>query len=139
MDKQLAMELMVKCADITNVVKPATVARRWALRVTNEFFLQGDAERAMGMDISTGFIDYLARPLFTAPGRAWTFRSRSCGTTARSTPSAPTLTSRRRARRRQPAGSRPSALPAACRVAVLRRGSKEVSYLRLLDFCITHL
>jgi cAMP-specific phosphodiesterase len=78
-DKQLAMELMVKCADVSNVVKPATVARRWALRVTDEFFLQGDAERAMGMEVTpicdrfsisrvavqTSFIDYLAAPLFT--------------------------------------------------------------------------
>ncbi|KAJ1470590.1 hypothetical protein T484DRAFT_3649875, partial [Baffinella frigidus] len=46
MDKQLAMELMVKCADVSNVIKPAAVARRWALRVTDEFFLQGDAELA---------------------------------------------------------------------------------------------
>ncbi|KAJ1471977.1 hypothetical protein T484DRAFT_1915520 [Baffinella frigidus] len=79
MDKQLAMELMVKCADISNVVKPAAVARRWALRVTDEFFGQGDAERTMGMEVSPtcdrftksrvaiqiGFIDYLAAPLFT--------------------------------------------------------------------------
>jgi hypothetical protein len=78
-DKQLAMELMVKCADISNVVKPVAVARRWALRITDEFFLQGNAERAMGMDISptcdrfsisrvelqTGFIDHVAAPLFT--------------------------------------------------------------------------
>jgi hypothetical protein len=79
MDKQLAMELMVKCADISNVVKPVAVARRWALRVTDEFFIQGDAERAMGMEVSatcnrlaisrvalqTGFIDHVAEPLFT--------------------------------------------------------------------------
>jgi hypothetical protein len=74
MDKQLAMELLVKCADVSNVVKPAAVARRWALRVTDEFFSQGDAERAMGMEVSptcdrftvsrvalqTGFIDHIA-------------------------------------------------------------------------------
>ena len=85
MDKQLAMELMVKCADISNVVKPTVVSRRWAVRVTDEFFRQGDAERAMGMDISpscdrlttsrvalqTGFIDHLAGPLFTALANAF--------------------------------------------------------------------
>jgi hypothetical protein len=79
MDKQLAMELMVKCADVSNVIKPTAVARRWALRVTDEFFGQGDAERAMGMEVSPtcnrlaisrvalqiGFIDSLAGPLFT--------------------------------------------------------------------------
>jgi len=79
MDKQLAMELMVKCADISNATNPAAVARRWALRITDEFFIQGDAERAMGMEVSTtcnrlaisrvalqmGFIDHVAEPLFT--------------------------------------------------------------------------
>mmetsp|Transcript_21631 Transcript_21631/g.52066 ORF Transcript_21631/g.52066 Transcript_21631/m.52066 type:complete len:188 (+) Transcript_21631:2-565(+) len=79
MDKQLAMELMVKCADVSHVVKPVEVARRWALRVTDELFDQGDAERCMGMEVSpncdrfatsrvalaTAFIDYLAGPLFT--------------------------------------------------------------------------
>jgi len=28
------------------------VARRWAVRVTDEFFAQGDAERSMGMEVS---------------------------------------------------------------------------------------
>ncbi|KAJ1483859.1 hypothetical protein T484DRAFT_1895259 [Baffinella frigidus] len=79
MDKQLAMELMVKCADISNVCKPAAVARRWALRITDEFYLQGDAERALDMkvtpicdrfatsrvDLQIGFIDYVASRLFT--------------------------------------------------------------------------
>jgi hypothetical protein len=79
MDKQLAMQLMVKCADISNVAKPTAVARRWAMRVTDEFFLQGDAERAMGMEVSPScdcfstsrvavqkrFIDDRAAPLFT--------------------------------------------------------------------------
>jgi len=80
MDKQMAMEFMVKCADVSNVIKPTEVARRWALRITDEFFDQGDAERSMGMEISatgdrltksrvslqTGFIDFLAAPLFTS-------------------------------------------------------------------------
>ena len=82
MDKQLAMELMVKCADISNVIKPEEVARRWALRVTDEFFHQGDAERSLGIEVSTvcdrlatsrvalqtGFIDFMAGPLFTQVG-----------------------------------------------------------------------
>jgi len=73
------MKLMVKCADISNGVKPAALARRWALRVADEFFIQGDAERAMGMEgsatcnhlaisrvaLQTGVIDHIAEPLFT--------------------------------------------------------------------------
>ncbi|KAJ1467432.1 hypothetical protein T484DRAFT_1645672 [Baffinella frigidus] len=46
---QLEMELLIKCADISNVLKPFHVARRWALRVTDEFFEQGDVELARGM------------------------------------------------------------------------------------------
>jgi len=85
MDKQMAMEFMVKCADVSNVIKPTEVARRWALRITDEFFDQGDAERSMGMEISatgdrltksrvslqTGFIDFLAAPLFTSLAAAF--------------------------------------------------------------------
>ena len=41
MDKPRAMKLMINCADISNVIKPAEVARRWALRITHEFFHQG--------------------------------------------------------------------------------------------------
>ena len=49
-DKPLAMELMV--ADIFNVIKPAEVARRQALRITDESFHQGDAKHSTGMEVS---------------------------------------------------------------------------------------
>jgi len=73
------MELIIKCADVSNVCKPAKVARRWALRVTDEFFLQGDVERDLGIDPVTpscdrhtqsrvasqvGFIDFVCAPYF---------------------------------------------------------------------------
>ncbi|KAJ1471739.1 hypothetical protein T484DRAFT_1639619 [Baffinella frigidus] len=77
---QLEMELIIKCADISNVLKPFPVARRWALRVTDEFFAQGDVERARGMDVTpscdrekqscvdlqVGFIDHMCAPFFDA-------------------------------------------------------------------------
>ena len=79
MDKPLGMELMVKCADISNVIKPTEVARCWALRITDDLFHQGNAKRSTGMEASpacdslassrvafqAGFTDYLAGPLFT--------------------------------------------------------------------------
>ncbi|KAJ1466431.1 hypothetical protein T484DRAFT_1861651, partial [Baffinella frigidus] len=34
------------------VLKPFDVARRWALRVTDEFFLQGDVEREFEMEVT---------------------------------------------------------------------------------------
>ncbi len=33
-------QLLLKCADISNVVKPAAVAREWTVAVTDEFFAQ---------------------------------------------------------------------------------------------------
>jgi len=50
--KQLEMELIIKFADISNVLKPFHVARRWALRITDEFFLQGDVELSRGMPVT---------------------------------------------------------------------------------------
>mmetsp|Transcript_14283 Transcript_14283/g.33037 ORF Transcript_14283/g.33037 Transcript_14283/m.33037 type:complete len:585 (-) Transcript_14283:192-1946(-) len=51
-DKHFEMELILKCADISNVVKPWATARRWAVRVTDEFFLQGDLERSRAMPVT---------------------------------------------------------------------------------------
>ena len=76
--KQFEMELLLKAADISNVIKPFPVAARWALRVTDEFFLQGDVERQHGMAVTPlcdraqqsrvaiqkGFIDFVCAPFF---------------------------------------------------------------------------
>jgi cAMP-specific phosphodiesterase len=79
--KQLEMELLLKAADISNVIKPFPVAARWALRITDEFFLQGDVERQHDMlpvtalydrehksrvAIQTDFIDFVCKPFFDA-------------------------------------------------------------------------
>jgi len=75
---QMEMELMIKSADISNVLKPFPIARRWALRVTDEFFGQGDLERVLNMDVTPicdrstqgrvatqkGFIDFVCAPFF---------------------------------------------------------------------------
>jgi hypothetical protein len=34
------MEVLMKSADISNVVKPFEIAKKWAIRVMNEFFNQ---------------------------------------------------------------------------------------------------
>jgi len=84
MGKQAAMELLVKASDISNVVKPFAVARRWALRITDEFFLQGEAEKRLGLSVThgfdhvngsrmrmqTSFIDAVAEPFFDQLARA---------------------------------------------------------------------
>ncbi|KAJ1482889.1 hypothetical protein T484DRAFT_3635774 [Baffinella frigidus] len=77
---QLEMELLIKCADISNVLKPFHIARRWALRITDEFLQQGDIELARGMEVSSacdrrtasrvqmqvGFVDFVCAPFFDA-------------------------------------------------------------------------
>jgi hypothetical protein len=82
---QLEMELIIKAADISNVVKPFAVARRWALRVTDDFFMQGDVERERGMDVTPscdrfvqsrvalqkGLIDHVTAPYFAAISRVF--------------------------------------------------------------------
>ena len=76
--KQFEMELLLRAADISNVIKPFPVAARWALRVTDEFFLQGDVERQHGMLVTPlcdraqqsrvamqkGFMDNVCVPFF---------------------------------------------------------------------------
>jgi len=77
-DKTFGMEILIKCADTSNVLKPFEVAKKWAVRVTDEFFLQGDMERANGMDVTPmcdrntqgrvasqkGFVDFVIGPYY---------------------------------------------------------------------------
>jgi len=76
--KQLETELLIKAADTSNVLKPFDVAKRWAIRITDEFFIQGDLERQGGMEVTRmcdretqsrvgmqkGFIDFVIGPFF---------------------------------------------------------------------------
>jgi hypothetical protein len=73
---QLETELLLKYADISSVWRPFGIAKKWAIRVTNEFFAQGDEEKGLGMAVSAGmdratasrvavqkgFIDYVVLP-----------------------------------------------------------------------------
>jgi cAMP-specific phosphodiesterase 4 len=43
---------MVHCADLSNPTKPLELYRRWVDLIMEEFFRQGDKERANGQDIS---------------------------------------------------------------------------------------
>ena len=46
------LQNMVHCADLSNPTKPLELYRQWCERIMEEFFQQGDKERAGGMDIS---------------------------------------------------------------------------------------
>ena len=46
------MKLLMKMADTSNVFKPFPMAKAWAVRVTDEFFRQGDLERQQGLPVT---------------------------------------------------------------------------------------
>ena len=43
--KSLALKMMMKTADLSNVCKPFDIAKHWASAITEEFFYQGDMVR----------------------------------------------------------------------------------------------
>lgn len=70
--------LVLHSADISNPTKPFELCRRWSHRCLQEFFLQGDAERRLGLPVSPmrsrtstnvpgsqlGFIQFMVQPTF---------------------------------------------------------------------------
>eukprot|EP01012_Entosiphon_sulcatum_P022794 TRINITY_DN27778_c0_g1_i1.p1 TRINITY_DN27778_c0_g1~~TRINITY_DN27778_c0_g1_i1.p1 ORF type:complete len:1139 (+),score=154.51 TRINITY_DN27778_c0_g1_i1:59-3475(+) len=51
----LAMQMILKSADLSNVVKPFEISRSWAIAVTEEFYSQGDVEKSRGLQIAPQF------------------------------------------------------------------------------------
>merc|ERR1719210_3281994 len=78
--RKLLAKLMLHMADISNSTKPFRICRIWAWQVLEEFFLQGDAERRLGVPVQAlndrekvnrpfsqvGFIEFLVSPLIFA-------------------------------------------------------------------------
>lgn len=77
-DRQLIMDIMMKCSDISNPARESSISLKWTSLIMEEFFKQGDEERRIGIPISVfmdrnatnvpkcqlGFIDYIVQPLF---------------------------------------------------------------------------
>ncbi|KAI9189244.1 cAMP-specific 3',5'-cyclic phosphodiesterase 4D [Blastocladiella emersonii ATCC 22665] len=77
-DRQLLMEIAIKCADVSNPTRPPQLSQKWTELVMAEFYLQGDIERARGIPISRfmdrqnpgvgkcqiGFIEFVVLPLY---------------------------------------------------------------------------
>ena len=71
---------LIKSSDISNVIRPFPIAQKWGVALINEFLLQGDYERVLGlpmlplndrhsMRLSTGQLNFLtivAAPLYRA-------------------------------------------------------------------------
>jgi hypothetical protein len=82
-NKHLVMQALVKCADVSNPAKPFDIYAEWTARIMEEFYLQGDVERAIGLTISRfmdreapevatcqiGFIDFIVAPVYKALGQ----------------------------------------------------------------------
>ncbi|KAK9863546.1 hypothetical protein WJX84_008465 [Apatococcus fuscideae] len=77
--KLLIAQIALKAADIGHLSSPTEVHKRWTTQLTEEFFRQGDRERAMDLKISplmdrndsagmvksqVGFLEIVALPLF---------------------------------------------------------------------------
>jgi hypothetical protein len=83
--RMMMMQLILKCADISNVSRPFELADKWCDVLCEEFFRQGDLEKTRGMEYTSplndrahldkaksqiGFYTYVCLPLFetTAKG-----------------------------------------------------------------------
>jgi hypothetical protein len=80
--KVLKLQLVLKCADVSHPTRPLALHLEWSSRIRDEFFAQGDIERAKELIISPlcdrtsataasypqgqlGFINYVSRPVFS--------------------------------------------------------------------------
>jgi hypothetical protein len=74
------LSFALKCCDVAHSTKPFDLHVQWTLRVSAEFFQQGDAEKNLGLPFSPfcnrsttkvaesqrGFFDFIVMPLFNA-------------------------------------------------------------------------
>ena len=72
--------LLLKCADVSHPTKPSFIHEKWSKRICEEFFRQGDREKALGLPVSLycdrdnvdlpevqiGFVANIVSPLFEA-------------------------------------------------------------------------
>ncbi|CAK8998147.1 unnamed protein product [Durusdinium trenchii] len=84
-NKMLVMDAIVHSADVSNPAREWAVTQAWAERCLDEFFAQGDQERAEGVPVQflndreklnrpnsqIGFIEFMIAPLFAAQIWLW--------------------------------------------------------------------
>lgn len=80
----LLMKIVIKCADVGHSSKALRLHARWSDLIIEEFFLQGDDEHTLGMDISpfmnrnsensarnqVGFFEFIVLPFFEVVAEA---------------------------------------------------------------------
>ena len=84
-DRFMEMQLILKCADISNVSRPFELADKWCDVLCEEFFRQGDLEKTSGMEYTSplndrahldkpksqiGFYTFVCLPLYQAAAQA---------------------------------------------------------------------
>ncbi|OHT09444.1 hypothetical protein TRFO_04498 [Tritrichomonas foetus] len=84
-ERFIAMDLILKCADISNVSRPFEMANKWCDVLCEEFFRQGDLETTHGMEYTSplndrahldkpksqiGFYTFVCLPLYQTASRA---------------------------------------------------------------------
>jgi len=81
-DLTLMLQILIKCADVSNPGKNLPIYQQWVDRIVEEFFQQGDKERALGLPISPfmdrenpktpksqiNFIEYICAPVYLTVG-----------------------------------------------------------------------
>ena len=83
-DPILALGYVLHCADISNPARPFPVAKKWGDKIAEEFYKQGDKERALGLRVlafcdrtvasgpaavaqnQSSFIDFVCKPTIEA-------------------------------------------------------------------------
>eukprot|EP00667_Euglena_gracilis_P014837 EG_transcript_15396 len=53
--QSVLLKMLIISADVSNIAKPFEVARQWAIAVTDEFHMQGDAEKTEGLEVAAMF------------------------------------------------------------------------------------
>lgn len=51
-DRMIVLQNMLHCADLSNTTKPLQLYQIWTTRLMDEFFIQGDLESSLGLEIS---------------------------------------------------------------------------------------
>jgi len=81
-DKTFVLEMLLHSADVANPCRPEPIYQSWTDKVMEEFYDQGDLEKAAGLPVSkffdrdapnlprcqVGFLNFVVMPLFTVMG-----------------------------------------------------------------------
>lgn len=82
-NKQLVMDNILHSADVSNPCREWLVTHAWAHQVMDEFFLQGDQEKMLGIpvqfdrdkidrpNLQIGFVEFMIVPFYVAQIRLW--------------------------------------------------------------------